>query len=35
MKDLPILLDHLDALVYVADLLTYEILYINEYGRRA
>lgn len=34
MKDVPILIDHLDALVYVADLTTYEILYINEYGRK-
>ena len=34
MEQNSILLDHLDALVYVADLETYEILYINEYGRK-
>jgi len=34
MIQIPILLDHLDALVYVSDLETYELLYINEYGKK-
>ncbi len=29
-----VILDSLDALVYVADMETYEILFLNEYGRR-
>jgi len=34
MKHILSLLNSLDALIYVSDLETYEILYINEYGRK-
>lgn len=34
-KRLQIVMDSIDAFVYIADMETYELLYVNEYGRRS